>query len=86
MVLIMEYTQPDYKWNNKYMQVYVAACLGLEGGVGNIVNRYLEKIYKKRNYISQNLDNGSKTEYSWKDGVKQKNALYELFLSKIDQF
>ena len=27
----------------KYMQVYVAACLGLEGGVGNIVNRYLEK-------------------------------------------
>ena len=50
MVLIMEYTQPDYKWNNKYMQVYVAACLGLEGGVGNIVNRYLEKNYKKRNY------------------------------------
>ena len=27
--------------NNKYLQVYVAACLGLEGGVGNIVNRSL---------------------------------------------
>ena len=37
------------------MQVYVAACLGLEGGVGNIVNRYLEKIYKKKETISAKI-------------------------------